>query len=190
MVREITAAAITASNEAPVRPVILAAMDFSSGWVRVNSGVSSVVYDSNTYLGIGAFGSVSPVEEVLEMQEGTMNLSLTGVDTAYISLALNEHYQGRAALIYVALLDADHVLIDDPVLLFQGRMDNMEITLGNQGTIQVTCTNPMVDWERPRTLRYNNETQQLLYPGDKGLEFVAQSSEKQVYWGTNKPVGG
>lgn len=190
MSRDITSAAKAASQAEKVTSVIMASLDFSSGAVNVNSGITTITYNGADYLGIGQFGSISATDEGLELQSNSINLSVTGVDPAYISLALNEHYQGRTAVLYFGLLDDDHVLIADPVVLFRGRMDNMEISLGNQGTIQIKCTNPMADWERPRSRRYNNEDQQLAYPGDKGLEFVSQAADKQIYWGTNKPIGG
>jgi hypothetical protein len=42
---------------------------------------------------------------------------------------------------------------------------------------------PVAAWDRAQGLRYNNATQQSLYPGDRGLEYVEQSTDKQIYWG-------
>ena len=59
----------------------------------------------------------------------------------------------------------------------------MNITLGQQGTIEVVCRSRLADWDNPRVRRYNNQTQQALYPGDLGLEFVEQATEKEIFWG-------
>ncbi len=183
MTREIDASVAAASQEEVVRPVVLARLDFAGGVVAANSGNINIDYAGDTYLGVGALGGISAVREASESQPYSINLSLTGIESSYISIALNEHYQGRDARIYVGLLDSDHQLIDNPVLIFRGRMDTMDITMGKTASIDLKVQSRMVDWDRPRVQRYNNEDQIARYPDDKGLEFVPQMVEKTIIWG-------
>ena len=72
-------------------------------------------------------------------------------------------------------------------------MDVMSINDdGQEASIIMSAENRLVDFRRPREVRYTHEEQQNLYPpgpgtpGDLGLEFVNAIQEKQVYWGNAK----
>lgn len=178
-----TAGALTASESEVIRPVIMADLDFSSGHQRLHTGSGNLSYGGNTFSGIGGLGKISSFEENATAQATNIELTLSGVDPDNLSIALGEHYQGRSVIVYIGLLDSGHQLINDPVILWQGRMDNMNIVLGKTATISVTAQNVLADWNRPRVRRYNNDDQQAVYPGDKGFEFVEKSVNKEILWG-------
>jgi hypothetical protein len=187
MTREIHADVTTASQQAVIRPVLMFDGDFSSGHVRYHSGVGTISYGGYDYTGAGALGRISSIDENVELSASGIKVSLSGLPGDVISTALGEHYQGRRAVVYIAMLDADHQVIADPVIIFQGRMDNMNITLGAEASVELSIENPLRDWERPRERRYNNADQQATYPTDKGLEFIEQAVEKEIYWGGEAP---
>lgn len=187
MSRDIDASVVTASEGDVIRPILMFDGDFQSGHLRLHSGVGTITYDGNTYAGSGMLGRVSPIDEDVELSASGVRVSLSGIDGSNISVALGEHYQGRMATLYIALLDSAHQIIGEPVILFQGRMDNMNLTLGNQNEVSLTIENPLRDWDRPRERRYNNTDQNANYPADKGLEFVEQSVQKPIYWGGETP---
>ena len=175
------ASALTSEN---VIPVMFVEMDFSSGFLRVNSAVSMYEVEGNNYAGVGTLGKIDPIDESTELQAYGLQLSLSGIPNTLIGTALTEHYQGRALRVLVGALDASHVLLASPVLVFAGRMDNMQITLGPEtASISLTAENRLVDWDRPRIRRYNNADQQAEYPGDLGFEFVEQMVNKTLFWG-------
>jgi hypothetical protein len=66
-------------------------------------------------------------------------------------------------------------------------MDSMGAEIGKQVSISLSIVNRLADWERSRNGRYTNEEQQKLYSGDKGLEFMVQAVEKEIFWGRNEP---
>lgn len=183
MSRGLSPAMEAASAAAIARPVLAAELDFSGGVVRVCSCPYTVTIDGEAFLGVGTFGSVSPVEEGSELQSYGIALELSGIPPELISTALGEHYQGRPCQIYLALLDEAHQVIASPVILWSGRIDTMDVDLGDSATITVSAENRLVDWERPRTRRYTNEDQRAEYPDDKGFEFVPQMQQKQLVWG-------
>lgn len=185
MTRSIEFATQTASEQAVIRPILLIDSNFTSGHLRMFSGTGTMVYNGETYYGFGKLGRISPIEEGVELSASGVNVSLSGLPGDVISTALGEHYQGRSAIIYIALLDPDYVVIGQPVILFQGRLDNMQITLGETAEVSLNVENPLRDWERPRERRYNNADQQAVYPGDKGLEFVEATVEYEIEWGGN-----
>jgi hypothetical protein len=107
------------------------------------------------------------------------------VPTANIALALTEDYQGReCTVLFGALSTTAGTLISSPVTVFQGRMDVMQISdNGQSADITMTAENRLVDFKRPREVRYTHEEQATLFPGDLGLEFVTAIQEKSIYWG-------
>jgi hypothetical protein len=57
---------------------------------------------------------------------------------------------------------------------------------GQEASIIMSAENKLVDFRRPREVRYTQEEQENLHPGDLGLEFVTAIQEKQIYWGNAK----
>lgn len=183
MSRDISSLTLAAGKAAVARPVLLARLDFQSGVVRATSAPFDIVSADETYLGVGNLGSISAVPEGAELQSYAVQLTLSGIPAALISLALADQYQGREARLYLALLDEQHSVSGTPLLIFRGQMDTLDIELGQTATLTLTVQSRLADWERPRLRRYTNEDQQTDYPDDKGFEFVAQMAEKTIYWG-------
>jgi len=187
MPRSITAGMITASVAEHLRAVLLAKLEYSSGNVNAHTGAGSLTFNGDTYTGVGTLGKVSSVEETAELQSNKLGLSIAATENAQVSRALGEHYQGRAATLFLGLLNASYQLISDPITLFKGRMDNQVITLGRTPGIEVTIESIMADWERPGIRRYNAADHKIYFPQDKGLDYVEQAVEKEIYWGKPEP---
>lgn len=184
MSRDITAAAQSAVQADHVPGLMFVELDFSSGFVRVTNAGHSVSWNGYTWVGVGALGSIDAIEERSEVPAKGLTLRLSGVDESIRAISLSEHYQGRDARIWFAPLDSDHRPIADPVLVFAGRMDNMEIETGATGVITLSVESRMADWERPRVRRYNDADQQSEYSGDLFFEFAEQlSAGKEILWG-------
>lgn len=182
--RTLTTAVSDALASENVIPVLFVEMDFASGFLRVHSAVGTYVVEGNNYTGVGTLGQVETIEESTELQAYGLRLGLAGIPNTLIGTALTENYQGRAVRVLVGALDANHVLLASPALVFAGRMDNMQITLGPEtASISLNAENRLIDWDRARIRRYNNVDQQAEYPGDFGFEFVEQMVNKTIFWG-------
>ncbi len=165
-------------------PVLFTELDFASGFLRMHTGVGTMTVEGNSYTGVGTLGQVETIEESAELQAYGLRLGLSGVPNTLVGTALTEDYQGRAVRVFVGVLNASHALIASPVLVFAGRMDNMQITLGPEtASISLNAENRLIDWDRPRVRRYNNADQQAEYTGDRGFEFVEQMVNKTLFWG-------
>lgn len=183
MSRDITAAADAAFAAENVPLLVLAQLDFDSGTTRVTNNAFDVQWNGYTWLGAGNLGSAEAVQEGADLQAYGLVLRLSGIPEGQLAIALDEQYQGRGATIWAAPLDANHRIIDEPVIVFKGRMDTMPISMGATGSIELNLESRLVDWERPRVRRYNDADQQQEYPGDFGLQFVEQMVEKELVWG-------
>lgn len=171
-------AAVTAEN---VRRVFALAMEFDSGTSRIVTAPHDILIDENTFTG-GKLVEISPIEETVELSASTMTGTLSGIPTDAISIALTEAYQGRQATLWMVLMDQYWQQSIDPIVIFQGRMDQMEIELGDTARVTLTMSNRLVDWERPRVLRYSHEEQLQRHPGDVGLQYAAAMETKEVTW--------
>jgi len=184
--RTISAGMTTEVSASQLSPIILASLSFATP-VHLWSGYGTITYNSTGYLGIGTLGTISPVEETTDLAARGITMQLSGVPTAMIAVALSENYQGRECSVMFGALDSSGALVSSPITIFSGRMDVMSINDdGQNATIGMTAENKLVDFRRPREVRYTNEEQKTLYPTDKGLEFVNAIQEKEIYWGNAK----
>lgn len=182
--RSLSGDMVTEVTTAQLSPILLASLNFSTP-VYLWTGYGNLVYNSTTYLGLGTLGTISPVEETTDLAARGISMKLSGVPTANVAIALTENYQGReCSIMFGALSPTAGTLISSPVTVFSGRMDVMQITDdGQSAEIIVTAESKLMDFKRPREVRYTDEEQQQLYAGDVGLEFVNDIQEKVVYWG-------
>ena len=162
---------------------LLVELDFQAQPVRLHSGVGTIAWNGGEWLGVGALGKISNVSESTDLQPARIKLALSGVPPETIAISLGEHYQGRRARIWLALVDEATDGVGMPILLFSGMMDSMTGTLGETGEITVTLENRLAAWLRPRDLRFNEESHRLHYPADRGFEFLAATTEKSILWG-------
>ena len=184
--RSLSANMVTEVSASQLSPILLASFSFSTP-VRLWSGYGTITVGSVTYLGSGTLGTISPVEETTDLAARGINFQLSGVPSALVAVALTENYQGKACSVLFGALDASGVLVASPVTIFAGRMDVMSVNDdGQNATILMSAENRLVDFRRPREVRYTHEEQTNLHPGDLGLEFVNAIQEKQIYWGNAK----
>lgn len=183
MSRALTAGMEAEVSAAVVSPVFFVEMDFASGFVRAWSGYGSLVWDSKTWLGAGHLMEIEPLSESVDFVANGANLKLNGIPSDLIAIALGETYQGRDATIYLGLLDAAGAVIADPVPIYAALMDTMEIDEdGETATIIVRVESQAISLKRAREWRYTDEDQQIDYPGDLGLQYVAGLQDKEIVW--------
>ena len=192
MSRDLPADYVT-SSLATVYPYILAYMDFSgSAPVRLWTGIESKSFTdfsgSAVYSGVGTLGNITAITETTEVSAKGIELTLTGVPTEYVSLALSGSYRGRDVAVYMVVYSSSFSDYDQ-INLFKGYMDQMTIEEGaDTSIIKLKCENRLIALNRVRDLRYTDEIQKESYPTDKGLEFVSSLGLRDIYWGNSGPA--
>lgn len=191
MTRSMEAAVSTAAQQTDIRAALLAYFAFSSGDVRAWSGTGDLSFSGDTYQGVGNLGRISRVEETVDIRAAGLTFELSGVPSSLISIALDDNYQGRTCTLWMGLFDTDNALIADPFVLFQGRMDTMEIEDGGKtAIIRLTAENRLIDLTRLDSVPYYTQADQAqLYGNDRGLEYVPAMQEAVIVWG-RATVGG
>ena len=171
-----------ATNDIIEGPVVLGELVFDSGITRFCNAPFDITWQNNIYLGIDRFAHLEPVEEGTEMKSYQIRAVLSGIRSDIAALALNEPYLNRPAKFYIAFL-RDNEILPDPVLIFQGRMDQMDIDLGEKSSVQLTVSDALADWERARIRRFTHQDQIAVAPDDKFFEFVPATADKELIWG-------
>ena len=193
--------------EAPVvKPFFAVELNFSSETIRMWTGQGTLVLDDGTqWFGLGQLLNISSIEETSEMAVKGATVSLSGIPSEILSLALSEPYQGRVCKIYFGTMSTggalvqqsgSYILMQDgsKILvqtgekgfneLFSGYMDQMNIEEGSDtSTIEMSVENKLIDLERARVARYTSGYQKSVYPNDLGLDFIEDLQDKQIPWG-------
>lgn len=183
MARNLTAGMVTEAAKAAVMPVFFVEMDFSSGFVRVWSGYGDFAWNSYTWTGVGHLGQIDPLAEAIDFVANGASMKLSGIPSDMIAVALSQHYQGRPATIYLGFLDSAGAIVSDPVPIYAAKMDTMEIDEdGQSASIIVRIESQAIALKRSNEWRYTHEDQQIDYPGDLGLEYVASLQDKDLIW--------
>lgn len=183
MSRGMTTAASTAAQSEVVARTVALKLEFDSAPVLLAGTPHNITIGGDEYLGVGAIGEISTVEEGSDLASYSITARLKGLDSSDVALALTEPYQNRPGTLYEVLFDRDTgELVADPVVIFRGRMNQMNISVGSTGVIELSIKNRLSRWERAANRRYTNADQQRDYPNDTFFDQVSATTEKEIIW--------
>jgi len=207
MSRELTQSIIDNLEAAEVQPLFAVELYLDTQTLYMWTGIGDLVFNNITYVGTGQFLEISELQETAEISAKGATVSLSGIPSELISLAISEPYQGRKCKILFGLIDADrqflmlengsYLLAEDgsridvsqgavtPVVeVFNGYIDQMTIMEGAEtSSIAISVESRLIDLERARIFRYNDQNQKARYPNDRGFEFVEDLQDKKFNWG-------
>ncbi len=183
MARSLASTIISEVTSTNLRPILMVQQKFDSGDINLWTGYRDLVVDSETFVGAGDLGNISPIKESQRTKAEGLQFNLSGINSSLLSLALQEDYQDRIINLWLGFMDDNNVFIAR-VLMFKGRMDVMTITeSGITSTISITAENILIALERPNERRYTDEDQKLTTPADEGFSQVVSLQQKDVVWG-------
>ena len=184
MSRDLTHAFATALSDQSLRPVIFFEGQFATGWVRIWSGLGEVSWNGQSWAGAGSLLGLGSLDETGEVVAGGTAASLSGVPLDLVQMAIDEARQGLPGRIWLGLLAENGSIIADPVQAFSGRLDVPEIKDdADTCTITISYESRLIDLTVARTWRYTHESQQVLFPGDLGFEYVTAIQDREITWG-------
>jgi uncharacterized membrane protein YgcG len=174
----------TAAEAAHVELITFVSLDLSSGVLRMHTRGGTISWGGYDWLGAGKFGQISDIDEDAQLRPSGVTIALSGVDAALITAAVDEEYHGRAIAIYQGFLNlTTHALIATPETIFVGLMDFMTVELGqNTGSIAVQCEGELARWQRHNGHLYTHESQQVLFPGDRGFDQIPFLENRRIDW--------
>lgn len=207
MSREIGTGIATALEANEIQPFFGVQLYLDSQPLYFWTGLGDLTIGGITYLGTGQFLSISEMEETAEIAAKGAVITLSGIPSNLISLAITEPYQGRICKIMFGAIDAnrEYLLAEDgsyilredsgriditlgeatpAVELFSGYIDRMDIDEGpDTSTIAISIESRLIDLERARIFRFTDQSQKSRHPNDRGFEFVEDLQDKQFNWG-------
>ena len=126
MARGLSSSVKTELATGVIDPVLLVEIEFGTPIYLTNAPfdiTSSVSGSSRTYLTDGHLKNITGINETNKPTKNSLQITLSGVDQTYISIALSENIINKEVYIYRGFLDSSNALISDPFLLFFGTID-------------------------------------------------------------------
>jgi len=205
MSRVLPTTIVDALDDNVIYPFFAVEMNFDSDNVlRLWTGVGTLTFEGVSWAGAGTLLGISSVEETTETAARGADITITGLPSEVLALALSTPYQGRTCKIYfgmfakgslqkestnfILLEDGSRIELEDRATglteIFSGYMDQMDIEeLPETSTIHLKVENKLVDLERARVARYSSSYQKSIYPTDFGLDLVESIQDKEIVWG-------
>ena len=180
--RSLSAPTLAALGGPNLAMVLLVRMAFASP-IALNTSTWDLVWSGTTYKGAGAMGAINQIEDSPGEIKG-LSFQLTGVDSTYIALALDDAavVQGTPVTVRTAILDSNYQIVDAPIE-WDGRLDTMSIEEdGETCTISVSAESNAVDILRGSALTYSDADQKSLHAGDRAFEFILSQANTPIVW--------
>lgn len=171
----------------------LAALDFSTGMVRLTTAPVDVVAGGNTYTGLGSLLQVGAVAESEDASAERVTLSAPVVSSAMLSAVLGpaSTYRGRRVALSIQLFDGAFQPVGSAVPRWAGYMEPVRITRQpatpeagqGGGRIELPCQRAgMARARNFQGLRHTHQQQVLRFPGDLGLQYMQALIEAPALW--------
>jgi len=144
-------------------------------------------WDSKTWLGNGMFHGADSIDEDQDLGVDELSVFLSGVDSTILSAFMNYSEADVVGQIYLVFFDENWAVVADPYLLFEGLLDEVEISEEADDTsIEVSFQNRLSQLDRASDIRWNHNNQIDRFAGDLGFDYVQALVDYDGYWGKNK----
>jgi hypothetical protein len=145
-----------------------------------------------TYRGVGDALAVDTIKEGEDVRPDQMTISLSLANTAMLGAALGavHTYRGRPMRVWLQLLDSAGVIAGAAELRFVGVMDKVNVSVdvdgstgARRGRIDLSCGRKgLMRARHAEGMRLSHQQHQHLYPGDRGLEYLADMIDRPRVW--------
>ena len=162
-----------------IRPVHLLSIGFATP-VNITDNsfslTSSVSGSSTTYTASPFLVATPTFTEETDLTKTSLNITLSGADTTFISTVLNENIVNDTVDIFIGLLDSNNALIADPILLYSGNIDTFQISESEtESNVILTVVSHWADFDKKSGRQTNNNSQQRFFNTDVGMDFSSQT---------------
>jgi hypothetical protein len=170
-------------------PAFFVQIGFISETIYIWSGLGTIVWNGNSYQGVGALLGLSAVEEGATVEPRNIVVTLSGLDSNDLPEVLSDYKTGLPVAVYLGLFSdaTGTTLLATPICIWAGETDQPTIDVdGATATIAIGCENCLsamnVAVDRRRTM----EDQQWQAPGDLCMSFLGALQEKTTFWGSTR----
>lgn len=121
--RDLTAEMLAEFEGPAMQPVLLAQMDFDSESLYMWTGIGTISFQGNDYIGAGNLISVSTMEETQNLEAKGIVCTLNGIPSSLVAVDLLELSRGRPFRMWLGAVDtsagASKLLKDDNFELYK-----------------------------------------------------------------------
>ncbi|QSX32452.1 hypothetical protein JYB87_11810 [Shewanella avicenniae] len=150
----------------PQRTILLANIEFPSGWIFAHTGVGEVFHNGQRYTGLGQMAEVSEFSEDSTTSAKQLTLTLYIDDSDIFASVMNQDPMNRAAEVYLASLD-EHRRISAVELLYAGDIVNFSLAKNKPYAASIVISDWLEIWANPvNNSKYSDSSQQALHAGD------------------------
>lgn len=195
MSRGLSSANITAVDSDVVRPVVFVELHYDSATLFLHDNIGEITADdwdgtSRTWSGLGDLGSISTIEEGSEISPYKIDLVLSGIDTTIASKALGKETGLREVYVLIGFIGLDRVVVDDPHPMWSGLADDIQMAIGSESVIRVSCESKLAAFEKTNGRLQNDADHQAEFSGDLFYKYLPQMVEAKFRWGGKTQVYG
>lgn len=156
---------------------------------RYTDAPYNISFDSNTYTAQGVFLGVSETEENADVQIVSATITLSALDTSYVTAFATSAQINQLVTIRRAFINfSTNQLIGDSagenaITIFRGRISGYSVN-NNVNTAEITLqvSSQFINFDKRSGRRTNQGNFQVEHPQDNSMEFSAVSL-KDIRWG-------
>jgi len=198
MSRGLSSALLTELATQNIKPIVLVEINFPTPQYITNH-YKDIVYtdiwddalgnwdgrtglwdDGQTYTATGHLLSIGGKSESSELDVSSFQVELSAVDSAFVSIVLNNNVSNDEVTIDIGLLDSNDALIDT-FNYDKGFIESFNIDT-ETGKLLLSCTSHFADFSRVSGRKTNQGSQQVYFPSDNAMEFSALTVQ-DILWG-------
>jgi len=184
MSRNVNATLLAEMGKPQVCLVVLVRLTFRSGTRYVWSGVGPLVWNGNTFLGVGSLGSVGSINGGMDVTANGTSVTLSGIDLVYLNESMTDIQIGAPAEIWYGAVALPNTMVGAPYRVFRGTVDKPSVSVGtDKVSITLALETRLFDLQRAQQKRYTSGEQNLKYPDDSGFDWVESLSAQALRWG-------
>jgi len=188
MSRDLSATNAAAAEAAVVRPVVFVELHYDSSTLYVHDNIGDIVADdwtgtSRTWSGLGDLGSISTIEEGNQISPYKIDLVLSGIDPTIAAKALGKETTLKEVYVLVGFIGLDRVVVDDPHPMWSGLADEVQMAVGSESVVKVSCESKLAAFEKVNGRLQNDADHQAEYSGDLFYKYLPQMVEAKFRWG-------
>ncbi len=176
---------LNALEQEVVEPVRLIYIDWPGGAVYAHTGIGDINFQNKIWHGVGHFGKVGDVTSDANIGSHSVTLGISANDPKTLTEVITQNVVNREVELFYGALDEKGQLIN-AASYFQGRVASVAISKFENDEVSVQAVSKTSDWNKSRPERYTDESFRSINPGDDFCQYVAQMSERDLYWGSDK----
>lgn len=169
---------------------VLVEIDHPDHFARFWTGIGSLQYEGETYLGAGAVGAIEVTERSTELRIDEVRLTLAGLDSAFTA-DLSDNIRNRLAWLRLAALDDWGRVIGTPMLLEEIQLDYQVDRIGEDGLATLQLVGQAGFWTLEQTAArvWSREDAALTWGAgnETGFDYITELRGLDTKWGQDPP---